>query len=75
MQLEPNTLYAPSDVAIALRVHEGTLRHWRRCGIGPAFIRSGPRRILYQGAAIIEWLEASTTRSRAPGVQRQHCEA
>ncbi len=70
MQLEPNTLYASRDVATMLRAHDSTLRQWRRYGIGPDFIRTGPRRIMYRGDAILTWIEARTS-SHAHGASQQ----
>ncbi len=70
MQLEPSTFYPPSGVAALLRVHEGTLRVWRRQGIGPTFVRIGPRKIVYRGTAILAWLNERTTSSHDHGASQ-----
>jgi excisionase family DNA binding protein len=47
--------------AIYLGVSIATLQRWRSAGKGPAFMRVGPRRILYQRADLDSFLTASRT--------------
>ena len=48
-----------------LNVSPRTLQRWRADGTGPAFVRAGVRRILYDVAAIERWAAARTFPHRA----------
>ena len=60
---DPNKLYFASDDALKLLGSYSTLSHWRSDGIGPAYIRLGPQRVAYAGAALNEWLRSRTVRT------------
>jgi hypothetical protein len=63
-------LWSEEKVAQALCVAVGTLRKWRRCGSGPAFLKLGAC-VRYEPAAIIAYLETrrrSCTTEEAPEI-------
>jgi predicted DNA-binding transcriptional regulator AlpA len=43
-----------------LNISKRTLERWRRDGGGPAFVRAGLRRVLYDGAEIQRWAATRT---------------
>jgi predicted DNA-binding transcriptional regulator AlpA len=43
-----------------LSVSTRTLQRWRRNGGGPAFIRAGVRRVIYDAAQIERWVASRT---------------
>jgi hypothetical protein len=47
-----------------------TQERWRQKGLGPAYTRLGPRRIVYRLSAIRAWLEQNTFRHRAEELAR-----
>lgn len=47
-----------------------TAQRWREQGIGPEFIRIGPRRIGYRRSAIERWRDGRTFRSLADEAAR-----
>ncbi|MFT8247250.1 helix-turn-helix transcriptional regulator [Roseomonas sp. BN140053] len=48
-----------------LNISPRTLQRWRGEGGGPAFIRAGARRVLYDAAEIERWASARTFPHRA----------
>jgi hypothetical protein len=46
--------------AAALDVSPGTMRRWRRLGVGPAFIRCGQRKIAYEAQELGRYLAGRT---------------
>lgn len=53
-------LLKPADVAARLQVSVGVLEKWRRCGVGPAFVRLGRHRgaqIRYRESEIERFLD------------------
>ena len=48
-----------------------TTNEWRRNNTGPAYVRVGPRRILYSRAEVDSWLASRTFRHRAAEVVAQ----
>jgi hypothetical protein len=54
-----------TETACALRVSRRTLQRWRGTGEGPAFIRAGSRRVLYDTTAIERWAGSRTFAHRA----------
>jgi excisionase family DNA binding protein len=48
-----------------LRVTPRTTLRWRRDGVGPAYTRVGPRRLLYPRANVNSWLARRTFPHRA----------
>jgi len=73
------TIPAPGDEeyltqrAVAARFHlsERTLERWRGTGDGPAFVRIGPRRIVYRLADVEAWAAARTYAHRAAEIAQQ----
>jgi predicted DNA-binding transcriptional regulator AlpA len=57
-----NELLSPGRVAELLGIKPQTLRSWRHLGKGPRYVRiGGPRgRVMYEAAAIVEWIAAHT---------------
>jgi excisionase family DNA binding protein len=49
-------LLRTAECARFLKVSENTIRHWRRTGTGPPFIRIGDQ-VRYNKQAVLEWLE------------------
>jgi len=45
------------ELAAELGVSKRTLERWRRLGVGPPFVRSGMRLIVYNRDAVRGWLE------------------
>lgn len=54
-----------SQVCEMLHVGSRTTMRWRRDGDGPAFVRAGPRRILYRKHDVLAWATARTFAHRA----------
>jgi predicted DNA-binding transcriptional regulator AlpA len=52
-------------MAIA-HVSEQTLDIWRRKGIGPAWVRLGPRLIRYRRGDLVEWLRSRSAQFETP---------
>jgi predicted DNA-binding transcriptional regulator AlpA len=48
-----------------------SLERWRQTGDGPAWVRFGPRRVLYRRADIEQWAEQRTYRHRADELSRK----
>lgn len=42
-----------------------TAAQWRYKGIGPKFVKIGPRRVLYRRTDVDSWLDAQTVQSTA----------
>jgi hypothetical protein len=53
-----------------LNVAPRTLQRWRSTGDGPAYIRCGLRRVIYDVGAIDAWVAARTFAHRAAEVTR-----
>jgi len=58
------------SAARMLNVSPRTLQRWRNDGSGPAFIRAGLRRVLYDAAEIERWANARTFPHRAAELAR-----
>jgi hypothetical protein len=54
-----------STTARHLNVSARTLQRWRTEGGGPAFIRAGLRRVLYDATEIERWVSSRTFAHRA----------
>lgn len=50
-------VYTPSEAAGILKVKVATLKDWRVRGVGPYYIRSGPKFIRYRQSDIDAWLD------------------
>ena len=59
------SLFTEREAARFLRLSPRSLHRLRVAGGGPAFIRAGPRRILYARDALLSWLESRTFQSAA----------
>ena len=53
--------------AALLGLHKRTLERWRREGIGPAFLRFGPKIIRYRRSALEAFMEESERTNTAGG--------
>jgi hypothetical protein len=66
------------ELAAELGCSPYTLNRWRRLGIGPPYIKRGPRFVLYHREAVREWLKARVVLPprdpayRRPGRPRKH---
>jgi predicted DNA-binding transcriptional regulator AlpA len=58
-----------------MNVTPRTTNEWRRNNAGPAYVRVGPRRILYRRADVDAWLASRTFRHRAAEVVAQRVAA
>lgn len=65
MTRETKIFLDEAAAARLLKVSPRTLQRWRGDGTGPAFIRAGVRRILYDVAAIERWAATRTFPHRA----------
>lgn len=63
--MEQKSYLNESEAAAALGVGRRTLQRWRHTGDGPAFVRAGPRRVIYSAEAIREWAGNRTFAHRA----------
>jgi predicted DNA-binding transcriptional regulator AlpA len=78
MQFPPNTRDEVAALATALNEHEvapiigvrvKTLRNWRVQGLGPRFVRTGPKLVRYRLSDVLAWQEANLRRSTSDGVR------
>ena len=51
-----------------MNVTPRTTNEWRRHNTGPAYVRVGPRRILYRRSEVEAWLTSRTFKHRAAEV-------
>ena len=56
-RFDPNRYYQTDDPELAVIAKYGTLGQWRHKGKGPPYIKFEGR-ILYEGRALNEWLDA-----------------
>ena len=56
--------YRTTDPELAIIATRGTMAQWRHRGEGPRYVRFG-NRVLYEGAALNEWLDAHRVEPRA----------
>lgn len=56
-------MLSESQVAERTGMSRASIKRWRRQGIGPRWIRVGPKRVLYPTDALDAWLSAQ---ERAP---------
>jgi predicted DNA-binding transcriptional regulator AlpA len=56
-----------NDVARIIGVQVKTLRNWRVQGVGPRFIRTGPKLVRYRPSDVLAWQEANLRRSTSDG--------
>ena len=63
--MEYGDLLTTTEVAAQLRVTVRSLQRWRTAGLGPWFVRLGPRKIAYAGAELRKWLDTRSHQSRA----------
>ncbi|UPT64827.1 MAG: helix-turn-helix domain-containing protein [Hyphomonadaceae bacterium JAD_PAG50586_4] len=56
-------LLTVEDAAARLKISKHTLNRWRVTGEGPPFIKSGPRLVRYDQAALDAWAQARTRSS------------
>ena len=61
----------PAAVALRYLISERTLDRWRSTGEGPAFVRIGPRRIVYRLADCEAWAAARTFSHRGAELAAQ----
>lgn len=55
MGTDGKTFMTTEEVAALLRTSPSTLRHWRRSGYGPSYIKLG-RHVLYVAESLDAWL-------------------
>jgi DNA-binding transcriptional MerR regulator len=53
-----------TEVAEICRAVPETVRHWRKAGTGPTWIKAG-RRVLYDEQDVVNWLERNKQTSGA----------
>jgi len=56
------TLLSTQAAADYLGLVKGTLENWRTAGLGPPYIRVGPRAIRYKLSDLDAWLEQGRVR-------------
>jgi excisionase family DNA binding protein len=56
-------LLTVEDAAARLKISKHTLNRWRVTGEGPPFIKSGPRLVRYDQAALDAWAQERTRSS------------
>ena len=61
---DPETLYTADELAEIKIAPTGTLANWRSQGKGPPYVKM-PRRIVYRGRDLNEWIERQTVRPTA----------
>ena len=61
----PQVILRPGETAKRLNITPRTLARWRVSGIGPPYVRVGPRCIGYLPADIDRWADARRFTSRA----------
>lgn len=61
----PQVILRPGETAKRLNITPRTLARWRVSGIGPPYVRVGPRCIGYLPADIDRWAESRRFTSRA----------
>jgi len=49
----------PTELASMLGIKLDTLRRWRKCGRGPAFVSETPRSTVYLRDAVEHWLRTN----------------
>jgi hypothetical protein len=54
--LDESPVYRPRELAAMLGVKVGTLRKWRRAGIGPRFVQETSRSTVYLKASVVQWM-------------------
>ena len=59
------------EVRDQYKISKPTLERWRQTGEGPAWVRFGPRRVLYRRSDIEAWAEKRTFRHRADELSRK----
>lgn len=52
-QMGGASLLTPPETAETLRISERTLERWRTTGVGPKFVRIGPRRLAYRVSDVL----------------------
>ncbi len=60
-------LLEPTTVAKKLFTTAGTLSKWRLFGIGPKFVKVGPRAVAYPKDELEEWLNSNIRSSTSGG--------
>jgi hypothetical protein len=68
--IDPEAYYSAKELQVIVGKSSASLTRWRHLGLGPAYSRAG-RSCLYQGKAILTWLQDRTFSSRAAETQRQ----
>jgi excisionase family DNA binding protein len=58
--MSSEVLLTVEDAAARLKVSKHTLNRWRVTGEGPPFVKSGPRLVRYEEAAIENWARNRT---------------
>jgi predicted DNA-binding transcriptional regulator AlpA len=56
-----------NEVARIIGVQVKTLRNWRVQGLGPRFVRTGPKLVRYRQSDVLAWQEANLRRSTSDG--------
>lgn len=51
------------QAAELLGVHEQTMKRWRQQGIGPGYMRVGPRKIFYSREELDRWVVDGSTQA------------
>jgi len=67
----PSEYLDPRAVAARYHVSGRTLERWRASGDGPAFVRVGPRRVLYRLSDCEGWAADRTYAHRAAEIARR----
>ena len=60
---EEKTYYIPKQAAEYINHGESTLAKYRMSGIGPKYIKAGPKKILYDREDLDAWLDSQKRNS------------
>lgn len=64
-QPTPPLVITELQLSALIQTPARSLQRWRCTGAGPAFVRTGPRRVGYRMIDVTAWLEARTFSHRA----------
>ena len=62
---QPTDYMTDAQFCGLMNVTPRTTNEWRRLNTGPAYVRVGPRRILYRRSDVDAWLASRTFKHRA----------
>jgi predicted DNA-binding transcriptional regulator AlpA len=70
MTPNPEIYLTEEEFAVRYRLGRRTVQRWRQSGEGPAWVRLGPRRVVYRLADCEAWAATRTYHHRADELAR-----